>query len=208
MKYFVTAIGTDSGKTLFSAILTEALLADYWKPVQSGSPRDTETVQSLITNHQSIFHPEAYLLTQPLSPHASAAFDDVAIDLNKIQLPDTQNHLVIEGAGGVLVPLNDHDFVIDLAERLADEVILVANLYLGSINHTLLTLNELKKREQSGRLRLRGIVFNHAPMPSSEEIILKHANLPCLLRIAHEHLPDQATVLRYAAQLRENLKPL
>src|SRR5688500_16142274 len=79
MNYFVTAIGTDSGKTLASAIMCEALQADYWKPVQAGFPRDTETVKNLISNRKSILHPEQYLLKTPASPHAAAIIDDIAI---------------------------------------------------------------------------------------------------------------------------------
>ena len=114
MNYFVTAIGTDSGKTLVSAILTEFLQADYWKPVQSGHPRDTETVQTLVSNELTTFHKETYLLNTPASPHASAKIDGVEIHLDKIIAPATERALIIEGAGGILVPLNDDDFVIEI----------------------------------------------------------------------------------------------
>jgi len=202
---FITAIGTDSGKTLVSAIITEALQADYWKPIQSGLPRDTETVQSLVSNTVSQFHREAYLLREPLSPHASAAIDGVTIDLNQIRLPMTHNRIVIEGAGGMLVPLNDTDFVIDLADRFAAEVILVANLYLGSINHTLLSVAELKRRAAMGKFALKGIVFNQCPVESSEQIILHHAGLPCLLRIGKHEVVNKELVKKYAAEVRERL---
>ena len=199
--YFITAIDTDSGKTLVSAILVQALQADYWKPIQSGLPRDTERVQSLVNSPHSVFHPEAYLLSQPLSPHASAAIDGVRIDLAAINPPQTTRHLVIEGAGGVLVPLNDRDFVIDIAARAGGEVILVADLYLGSINHTLLTINELKRRSERGEFRVRGIIFNGDPVPASEEIILKHSGYECLLHITREETIDTAVVEKYAKQL-------
>ncbi|MCS7020061.1 MAG: dethiobiotin synthase [Bernardetiaceae bacterium] len=202
---FITAIGTDSGKTLVSAIVTEALQADYWKPVQSGLPRDTETVQSLVSNTVSQFHREAYLLREPLSPHASAAIDGVQIELNRIHLPITPNRLVIEGAGGILVPLNDTDFVIDLAERFAAEVILVANLYLGSINHTLLSVAELKRRAAAGKCSIKGLIFNRCPVETSEQIILRHAGLPCLLRIGNHETVTKDLVKHYAAELRGRL---
>jgi dethiobiotin synthetase len=204
MTYFVTAIGTDSGKTLVSAILAEALQADYWKPVQAGLPRDTETVESLLTNSVSTLHTEAYLLTNPLSPHAAAQLDNIEIDLQKIKKPKTDRILIVEGAGGVLVPLNDRDFVIDIAEYLQAEVILVANLYLGSINHTLLTIKELRRREKENNLRIRGIIFTGCPVISSEEIILKHCPYPCLLHIAQEEIIDKATVLKYAKLIDRN----
>lgn len=202
---FVTAIGTDSGKTVFSAILVEALQADYWKPIQSGLPRDTETVARLVSNPISQFHREAYLLSQPLSPHASAAIDGITIDLNTIHLPVTHNRLVMEGAGGILVPLNQSNFVIELADKFAAEVILVANLYLGSINHTLLSVNELKRRAATGKMTIKGIVFNHSPVESSEEIILHHTSLPCLLRINTHPSITKDIVKHYAAQLRQTL---
>ncbi|WP_448518887.1 dethiobiotin synthase [Rhodoflexus sp.] len=198
---FITAIGTDSGKTLVSAIVTEALQADYWKPIQSGTPRDTDTVRSLVSNPVSQFHEEAYLLREPLSPHASAAIDGLTIDLNQIRLPITHNRLVVEGAGGILVPLNDTDFVIDLADRFAAEVILVANLYLGSINHTLLSVAELKRRAAVGKFTIKGIIFNQCPVESSEQIILHHAKLPCLLRIGRHEAVTKELVQKYAAEL-------
>ncbi len=205
MRLFITAIGTDSGKSLISAIITEALQADYWKPVQSGLPRDTDTVRSLVANTHSYFHKEAYCLTEPLSPHASAALDGVNIQLSEIHLPETNNHLVIEGAGGLLVPLNEQDFVIDIADKLEAEVILVANLYLGSINHTLLSVNELIRRTSYQKFSIKGIVFNHVPVPASESIILKHCPFPLLFSVKKEELINKEVVSRYASQIRSVL---
>ena len=129
MNYFVTAIGTDSGKTLVSSILVEALKADYWKPIQAGSPADTETVQSLVSNEISQFHSETHRLKLPASPHAAAKYEHLYIQLDDFVLPETSNDLIIEGSGGVLVPLNDQDYVVDIAKELDLEIILVANLY-------------------------------------------------------------------------------
>jgi dethiobiotin synthetase len=198
MNYFVTAIGTDSGKTFFSAILCEALKADYWKPVQAGIPRDTDTVKSLISNADTKFHNETYLLNRPASPHAAAKRADVTIDLKKFVVPSVDTNLVIEGAGGCLVPLNDIDFVIDLAKRFKAQVILVSNLYLGSINHTLLSADYLKKN----KFDVKGIVFNGPSNPDSEEIILKHTGFHCLLRINQEQAVTKEAVRKYAAQLK------
>jgi dethiobiotin synthetase len=196
---FVTAIGTDSGKTLVSAILCEALGFGYWKPVQAGYPRDTETVESLVSNPAFKSFPETYLLKTPASPHAAARIDGVQIKVSDFKLPST-NPLVIEGAGGCMVPLNDSEFVIDLAEKLPCEIVLVSNLYLGSINHTMLTLNLLRSR----KLPVRGIIFNGPRNEESERIILHHAGLPCLLRIEKEDVVDKKLVSRYAKSIAED----
>jgi dethiobiotin synthetase len=196
-QYFVTAIGTDSGKTFVSAILTEALQATYWKPIQSGLPRDTEKVQSLVSPHLT-FLPEKYLLTQPLSPHAAAAIDGVQIAINTIQIPPNTGNLIVEGAGGILVPINQEHFVIDLAAQLQLPIIVVANLYLGSINHTLLTIKELERREAQGLIKIKGLVFNGVANPASEEIILHHSPYPFLFRVNQEEAITPATVKKYA----------
>lgn len=197
---FVTAIGTDCGKTLVSAILCEALGADYWKPVQSGLPRDSDTVKSLVTNPDISIHPEQYLLKTPASPHAAAKIDNVLIDLKKFVAPKPSG-LVIEGAGGCLVPLNDNDFVIDIASRLHCDVVLVSNLYLGSINHTLLTAEALQKRQ----LNVAGIIFNGPTNPESERIILHHTGYKLLLKIEQESKIDKPIVIKYASQLKKKM---
>jgi len=199
MNLFVTAIGTDCGKTITSAILCEALQADYWKPIQSGTVEiDRKTVQNLISNARTIFHPEQYLLQTPVSPHAAAEIDLVNVELNDFQLPSTKNHLIIEGAGGILVPLNyNGDFVIDLAARFETEIVLVSNNYLGSINHTLLTIEALKKRN----LPIKGIIFNGEPNEATEKVILLHSGLGCLLRIGKEAFFTKELVSHYAKLL-------
>lgn len=201
-RYFVTAIDTDSGKTLVSAILCQALGASYWKPIQAGFPRDTERVRELVSRKDIRFYDEQFLLNTPASPHAAAAIDGVQINLNSFQVPSHPTDLIIEGAGGCLVPINDHDFVIDLATAFGCEVIVVADLYLGSINHTLLTLSELKRRN----IPVKGIIFNGDPNPQSERIILKHAGLPCLLHLIREQEVDQNTVKKYSAEFINNWK--
>jgi dethiobiotin synthetase len=201
-RYFVTAIGTDSGKTLVSAIVCEALRADYWKPVQAGLPRDTDTVKSLVSNEKTQFHPEAYLLNTPASPHAAAKADGVEISMTKIKLPQTNNCLIIEGAGGLLVPLNDYDFVSDLIIEFKAEVILVANLYLGSINHTLLSAEYLKAH----KVPVAGIIFNGPSNRESEQIIMAKTGWPVLLHINQEEKIDKEVVKKYAAQLSKNWK--
>ena len=169
-KVFVTGIGTDVGKTIISAILTEALQADYWKPIQCGSLdlTDTERVKRLVESKQTVFHPEAYRLKTPASPHHAAEVEDVKIHCGRLKIPETQNTLVIEGAGGLLVPFNyKGETMFDLAKNWGAEVVIVSRNYLGSINHTLLTLKVL---EDSG-VNVLGIIFNGEPNPSSESDI-------------------------------------
>jgi dethiobiotin synthetase len=202
MEYFVTAIGTDSGKTVVSSILCEALKADYWKPVQAGFPRDAETVKSLLTNTTSQIHAERYLLKTPASPHAAAKIDGITIDLNNFTLPQTNNPLIIEGAGGCLVPLSDEQYIIDLICLLNCPVILVSNLYLGSINHTLLTVEALQKR----KVHIVGVIFNGESNYESERIILQRSALRCLLRIDKESVINKLTVAKYAELLLKNWK--
>jgi dethiobiotin synthetase len=204
MKYFITAIGTDSGKTLVSAILVKALQADYWKPIQAGLPRDTDTVATLAQSSRSVYHHEAYLLKAPMSPHAAAAQEGIEINLQHVTIPPTTRPLIIEGAGGVLVPLNKQQFVIDLAIHLQVPVILVANLYLGSINHTLLTVQELKRRA----IPVKGIIFNGPANKDSMDIILHHSGYPYLLHIEQHPDISPETVAYYAQQLEQSLRAL
>jgi len=201
MIYFVTAIHTASGKTLVSAILAQALQADYWKPVQSGLDRDSDTVKRLLLNDHSLIFDEAYSLKAALSPHAAAQREGKKISLAAIKLPANQgDNLIIEGAGGVLAPLNDEEVIIDIAAKFNAEIILVSNHYLGSINHTLLTCNELKRRN----LKVKGIVFNGVPNKDSEDIILKKTGYKCLLRILPEENFDEELVNKYAIKLFDN----
>lgn len=197
-KYFVTGIDTDSGKTLACAILCEALKADYWKPVQSGLPRDSDTIQNLISNDLTRIHPETFLLKTPASPHAAADIDGVKIQLKDFKLPQTNNTLIIEGAGGTLVPLNEKNFMVDLMLHLNAGIIVVADLYLGSINHTLLTIEALKNRN----LKIKGIIFNGDTNAASESIILKHSKTSCLLKIKSETEINRDVVLKYASELK------
>ena len=182
MKYFVSGIGTDIGKTIVSAILVEALKADYWKPIQSGDLHnsDSQKVQDLISHANSHFFEETYQLNHALSPHASASLDGIEININKFELPKSKN-LIIEGAGGLLVPLNQKDTILDLIKQLDVEVILVSKHYLGSINHTLLSIDCLLKNN----IPIKGIIFNGAENKTTESIILSKTNIPFLGRIKH-----------------------
>jgi len=196
---FVTGIGTDVGKTVVSAILTEALQADYWKPVQAGDLENSDTikVKNLVSNEKSVFHAEAYRLPLPLSPHAAAAAAGIELNLNKFALPATENNLVIEGAGGLFVPLNDQSLIIDLIQSLKVPVILVSANYLGSINHTLLSVEALKNRN----IPMAGIIFNGEPTPASEEYILQFTGLTKLLAVLPEKEMNKQVVKKYAVAL-------
>ena len=181
MRLFVTGIGTEVGKTVISAILTEALEADYWKPVQAGDLdySDTHKVKDLVSNSNSVFHCETHALNHPMSPHAAAERDGVEISLNDFKIPHTDNNLVIEGAGGLMVPLNRRDCMIDLIEGLGVEAVLVSRNYLGSINHTLLSVEALKSRG----IAIKGIIFNDEENAETESVILEMTGLQCLGRV-------------------------
>lgn len=195
MNYFITGIGTNIGKTIVSAILTEGLEADYWKPIQAGDldHSDSLKVQSFISNSTTKIHPEAYRLNQPMSPHAAAKLDNINIDLEKIVLPKTTNNLIIEGAGGLMVPLNKKELVIDLIKKLDAEVILVSQNYLGSINHTLLSLEILKSKN----LKVLGIIFNGKPNLETENYILNYSGVKYLGRIDEHQQITREVVLSY-----------
>ncbi|MEP0263127.1 dethiobiotin synthase [Dokdonia sp.] len=203
--YFITGISTEVGKTIASAIVTEALEADYWKPIQAGELEysDTHKIKELITNDISQYHDNSYSLETPMSPHAAAEIDSIEIKTSKIKRPATKNNLVIEGAGGLLVPLNDTDTIADLIQP-EDKVIVVSRHYLGSINHTLLTIDALKQRN----LTIAGIIFSGAKHPTTEAIIEKKTQVPVIGRIDEEPYFDNRVVSEYAALFKEKLESL
>lgn len=200
--YFITGISTEVGKTVAAAIVTEALQADYWKPVQAGELDncDTNKVKNLASNDISQYHDNSYALETPMSPHAAAAIDGVEIILSDIQRPKTKNTLVIEGAGGLLVPLNDTETILDLIYP-DDKIIVVSRHYLGSINHTLMTIETLKQKG----LENIAIIFSGEEHPTTEAVITKMAGVTILGRIDEEPYFDQNVVREYADRFRENL---
>jgi dethiobiotin synthetase len=201
-KLFVTGIGTDVGKTIASAILVEALQADYWKPIQAGDldHSDSIKVSALLSNSKSHIFENSYKLNTPASPHYAAQLDGITIDLSQIKEPKTANHLVIEGAGGLLVPLNDTACIIDLIQK-DYEVILVSRHYLGSINHTLLSLEALKSRN----IPCAGIIFSGDENPATEAIILSKSGVKCIGRINNEPYFDANVIAYYADKFRDAL---
>ena len=195
--YFITGIGTNVGKTIASAIITESLKGDYWKPIQAGDldHGDTEIVKQLVSNPISKFFPNAYALKTPMSPHTAAEIDGVTINLNDIIPPITKNHLVIEGAGGLLVPINHKQTILDLIKPNY-KVIVVSRHYLGSINHTLLTIQLLKKRGFDV-----SVVFNGNEHKTTEAIITEMSGANVIGRIEDEPYFDKNVVLEYAEKL-------
>ena len=201
--YFVTGIGTEVGKTIVSAILTETLEADYWKPIQAGDldNSDSQKVLKLISNKSTVFHPNSFALNTPMSPHAAAEIDRVKITSETIKRPITDNHLVIEGAGGLLVPISEKECIADLI-HFEDRIILVSRHYLGSINHTLLSIEALKSRG----LTCYGIIFSGEENKTTESIIAKMSGVKILGRIDQEPYFDKNVVKEYAEIFREKLK--
>ncbi|MFL9484153.1 dethiobiotin synthase [Chitinophagaceae bacterium LWZ2-11] len=205
---FITGIGTDVGKTIVSAIVTEALQADYWKPVQAGFDTGTDAlrVAGLVSNATTAIHREAYKLKLPASPHIAAKEENVVIDLDKIasELPATNNkYLVVEGAGGLLVPLNNDEFVLDLIVKLKAKVILVSRNYLGSINHSLLTAQACKQRG----VDVLGWVFNDQYLHYEDEIV-KWTEYPKIGSIPFTDNPDKLFVKKQAEAIMLSLQRL
>ncbi|MDP3556657.1 MAG: dethiobiotin synthase [Bacteroidota bacterium] len=180
-RYFITGIGTDVGKTIVSAVLTEALKADYWKPLQCGvsGGTDKDLVSSLISNTTTVCHKEGYCFDEPVSPHLAASLANQKIKLEQMHLPDTNNNLIIEGAGGIMVPLNDSNYVIDLAQEFEADVILVCRNYLGCINHSLLSIDYLVKNN----FPIKGLVLVGNFDKAVKLAITNYSELPLLAEI-------------------------
>ncbi|NHF58769.1 dethiobiotin synthase [Flavobacteriaceae bacterium TP-CH-4] len=203
-RIFVTGISTEVGKTMASAIIAEALEADYWKPVQAGDLDNTDShkVAALVSNSKTKIHKSSFELTSPMSPHAAAEIDGVVIEAKNIHEPQTDNHLVIEGAGGLLVPLNAEDTILDLIMPNY-KVVVVSRHYLGSINHSLLTINWLKMRGYDVSL-----IFSGNANPHTENIILHKTGVSLIGRIEEEPTFDKATIRKYADKFRNILQSL
>ncbi len=198
--FVIAGIDTGVGKTLVSAMLVEALQADYWKPVQAGDLQhsDTDTVRELISNSRSVFHPEAYRLQYPMSPHASAEKEGITLLAENIKIPQTENTLIIELAGGLMVPLNRQTLNLHLLRQWQFPVILVSRYYLGSINHTLLSLEVLKLYQ----IPLTGLIFNGEENIQSKQVILSYSNVPLLGNILQEKAITKEMVKHYAQALK------
>lgn len=197
--YFITGIGTNVGKTLAAAILTEALQADYWKPIQCGDTETTDKnrIRNLISNTKTVFYNEVYLFNEPASPHLAAALENKKINIETIGLPETENNLIIEGAGGILVPLNENNFVIDVAKNVGAEIIIVCQNYLGCINHSLLTIDYLLKHD----FDIKGLILNGNFDKAVKSSIINYAELPIIAEIPHLSQITKETVLQQAQKI-------
>ncbi|WP_209401700.1 dethiobiotin synthase [Pseudozobellia sp. WGM2] len=204
IQFFVTGISTEVGKTIASAIIAEAMEADYWKPVQAGDLENTDShkVKSLISNEKTVIHKSSYELNEPMSPHAAAEIDGVFIDREQIIEPQTDNHLVIEGCGGILVPFNDSDTVLDIIMPTY-KVVVVSRNYLGSINHSLLTINWLMQKGYDV-----SVLFSGEANPQTENIIIHKTGASLIGRIDEEKSFDKATIKKYAELFRPVLQTL
>ena len=204
---FITGTGTDVGKTLVAAIVTEALKADYWKPVQAGFADGTDSlfIQRMITNEKSVIHPELYRLQMPASPHLAAPAEGKQIQVKDIiaHLPKTKNQLIIEGAGGLMVPLNQTELMLDLLKALEAKVIIVSKNELGSINHSLLTAAVLKKE----KINVAGWIFTEE-YQNYENEIAGWSGFPVLGSIKHLPIISQKTIAAEALKLLPKLKEI
>lgn len=200
---FISGIGTGVGKTVASAVLCQQLRADYWKPVQSGDldQTDSHRVARLTSARETQIHPERFRLNTPASPHQAALQDQVEIKLEDFTLPETRNSLVIEGAGGLLVPLSASCLMTDLVSALGAEVILVARDYLGCINHTLLSLLAL----EHSRIPLRHLILNGSFNAFSREAILSRLPVGCTWSTLPEFtILDYSTLQKSPVQLKDH----
>jgi dethiobiotin synthetase len=203
-KYFITGISTDVGKTIASAIVVEALKADYWKPIQAGELDncDTKKVAALISNSASKFHPNSYALKTPMSPHAAAEIDGIEIYLDQIKEPKTKNNLVIEGAGGLLVPINNKDTLLDIIQP-DYKVIVVSRHYLGSINHSLLTIKLLQDKGFKV-----SVIFSGSAHKTTESIIKKMTGVTVIGRIDEEPYFDKNVIREYAELFKTEIEKM
>ncbi len=205
---FVAGTDTGVGKTVAAACLTRALDGDYWKPVQSGlagegkGETDTETVRRLLGFADDRLHPPAYELTRPLSPHQAAKLDGVSIDMAAFHAPKTSRPLVVEGAGGALVPLNEDKTMADLMARLGLPVVLVARSGLGTINHTLLSLEALAVRGVS----VLGVIVNGPSNPANAEAIRHYGKVRIIMELEPME-PLDAEAVKDAAEKLSRILP-
>jgi len=203
--YIVTGTDTGVGKTVFAAALAGHLRARYWKPVQSGldDASDSE-IAAWLSGGRATILPEAYRLSNPLSPHESARLDGVTIDPARLALPEGEGPLVVEGAGGALVPLSNELLAADLFAQWGLPAILVARTSLGTINHSLLTLEALKARG----VTVAGVAFSGEANAASEEAIVRFGKVPHLGRLPRLDTLDAASLAQaFASHIRTDLLP-
>lgn len=202
---FITGTGTGIGKTLIAAIIAEALQADYWKPVQAGFDNGTDSlwVEQMISNKKTVIHPEVYKFKMAASPHIAAMAEQKKIVLKDIinHLPETKKQLIIEGAGGLMVPLNKEEFVIHLIKKIKARVIIVSKNELGSINHSLLTAAVLKKEKAD----VAGWIFTEEYLDYENEIE-KWSGYPAIASIKHLGEISKESIKAEAEKMKPNLE--
>ncbi len=202
---FIAGIGTEVGKTIASAIVAQSLKASYWKPVQCGDidNSDTKKVNSLVSFPIRCFDSK-YEFKTPSSPHLAASVENKTIDLNKLNIPKTDNVLLIEGAGGIQVPLNNKETFIQLLKKWNIPVLLVSRNYLGSINHTLLTIDVLKKNN----ITIGGILFMGLPNKSSEDYISEYSSCKFIIKIGEMNVINKYTIEQKAISSMSTLQKM
>ena len=197
---FVTGIGTDVGKTIASAVIVKALQADYWKPVQCGDLDNTDTHKVKKLTGCKI-HPETYRLQAPMSPHAAAEKENVQLKLSEINLPKSDNHIVVEGAGGIMVPFSSTETYLNLMLKLSLPIVLVTRHYLGSINHTMLSWSVLK----AAGINVVALVISGKPHETTEQYFSTQMDVP-FIRISELDEVNEAGISREAERLKMSLK--
>jgi len=176
---FLSGIDTNIGKTVVSSLLVKLFNTDYWKPIQCGDldNSDSMVLRKLIgKDYTGTLHPERYALHLPQSAHIAAKEANVNIKLQDFELPQSDKPIVVEGAGGCLVPINEENTVIDLAKHLGLPVVLVVRFYLGAYNHTLLSIEALQKRG----IEIQGLILNEGDNPEFREFISRKTHLKFL----------------------------
>lgn len=199
----VAGCGTGVGKTVVSSILVSALKGDYWKPISCGPYHkgDFEVIKHLAHSSVGTIHPCSYHLKAPLSPHHAARLEHQIIESANIVLPNAARHLIIEMVGGIMVPLNHHLLAVDLFRQWNAKWVIVSRHYLGSINHTLMTIAILKSK----KIDIAGIVFNGTKNPDTEEAILNFSNLPLLGHLYPHPIIEPNIVKIYAKQWKNKV---
>jgi dethiobiotin synthase len=178
---FVTGTDTDVGKTFVSTLLTVGLEGNYWKPIQTGSREGTDSqfVEQFVNRERVV--KESYCLKEPLSPNHASEIEGISIDYNRIHLPKSDRFLIVEGAGGVLVPLGSGKMMIDLIRKFNFPCLVVARSGLGTLNHTLLTISELRRK----RIPLLGVALNGKSNPLNRKSIEHYGRVRVLFEVDH-----------------------
>lgn len=200
----ISGIDTNIGKTVVSAILAEAIGASYWKPIQAGDLHQSDSMCVAALTESVTILPEAVRLKKPASPHFAAKEEGIHLNEELFQIPDVPGALIIEGAGGLMVPINEQGFLFaNLFKTWNVPVIVVSRHYLGSINHTLLTLSTLRSLE----IPVEGIIYIGAEHEPSESIIETYSGIPTITHIPQCEVVDKAFVMHEAGRVRHLLNP-